>query len=114
MQTTGKKEKRVRRHARVRAKVVGTATRPRLSVFRSNRSLVVQLINDEKGETLAFQTSKGMSGTPKEQARAVGKAIAEDAKKQKIERAVFDRGGFQYTGRVQEVAEGAREAGLIL
>lgn len=111
--TNQKSLKRERRHSRVRGRVSGTAERPRLAVFRSNRALYAQLIDDEKGVTLAAANSKSASGkTPVERARAVGKEIADFAKKKKIKKAVFDRGGFLYAGQVAAVAEGAREAGL--
>ena len=95
-----KKEIRTRRHARVRAKISGTATRPRLSVFRSNRGITAQLIDDEKSVTLV------------ERARACGVKLAELAKAKKISTVVFDRGGFLYAGAVKALAEGAREGGL--
>ncbi len=105
----------MRRHNRIRARVSGTATKPRLAVFRSNRFLYAQLINDETGATLAAADSRTAKGAnPTERATAVGKAIAELAKKAGIETAVFDRGGFKYQGAVAAVADGAREAGLTL
>ncbi len=104
------------RHKRVRGKISGTTECPRLSVYRSNLHIYVQLIDDVKQVTLASASSndKGFSanGGNKEGARAVGKAIGEKAKKLKIKQVVFDRGGYLYHGRVQELAEGAREAGL--
>lgn len=104
---------RARRHARVRARISGTATRPRLSVFRSNRSLSVQLIDDERGVTLASATSQGMIGkTMTEQARMVGTMIAEAAQAKNITSVVFDRGGFTYAGRIKVLADAAREKGL--
>ena len=105
----------MRRHDRIRARVSGTQTKPRLAVFRSNRYLYAQLINDEAGATLAAVDSRKMSGAnPTERAAAVGKAIAELAKKAGVEAVVFDRGGFKYQGAVAAVADGAREAGLTL
>ena len=107
------KEYRKRRHGKVRARIAGTAERPRLSVFRSNRYMVAQLVDDVAGTTLAYVTSKEATGkTPTEKAAATGKAIAEAAKKQKITNVVFDRGGFLFAGKVRAVAEGAREGGL--
>ena len=103
-------EKRARRHKRIRAKVRGTATRPRLAVYRSNRAISAQLINDETGTTLA--ASRGTSGSLMQQASTVGAAIAVAAKAQGITMAVFDRAGFTYTGRVKALAEAARENGL--
>jgi large subunit ribosomal protein L18 len=108
-----KKQKRERRHSRIRAKAKGTAELPRLAVFRSNRSIYVQLINDDAGVTLAASDSRAVDGKGlKERARAVGVDIATKAKNEGIARAVFDRGGFLYAGSVREVAEGAREGGL--
>jgi large subunit ribosomal protein L18 len=115
MSTLTKREARLRRHRRVRGKVAGTAERPRLTVFRSNRGIFAQLIDDEAARTLAAAswTSLGTSsGSKTEQAEAVGKALAEAAKKAGIERCVFDRGGYLFHGRVKALAEGAREGGL--
>ena len=106
---------RLRRRRRVRAKVRGTAERPRISVFRSNRGIFAQLIDDESGRTLAAVnwTESDLRGLdPMEQAKQTGKLLGERAKQAGIESAVFDRGGYQYHGRVQALAEGAREAGL--
>ena len=102
----------MRRHRRIRAKVSGTASRPRLSVFRSNRSISVQLIEDEKAVTLASASSASLKGSSAEKAKAVGKTIAEKAKAKKIELAVFDRGGYLYAGAIKALADGAREGGL--
>jgi len=111
--TQKKTKARVRRHARVRARVFGNANAPRLTVFRSNKVLYAQLIDDEKGVTLAAADSRGVSGSsPVERARVVGEAIAKAAQGKKVTRVVFDRGGFLYTGQVKAVAEGARAAGL--
>jgi len=107
---------RLKRHARVRSKITGTAERPRLDVFRSNSHIYAQLIDDVKGVTLAAAGSNekdfGISGGNCEGARKVGKLIAERAKDKKISEVVFDRGGYIYHGRVKELAEGAREGGL--
>lgn len=107
---------RLKRHARVRSKIAGTAERPRLDVFRSNSHIYAQLIDDEKGVTLASAASNekdfGVYGGNCEGARKVGKLIAERAKDKKISEVVFDRGGYIYHGRVKELAEGAREGGL--
>ena len=105
---------RRRRHARVRGKVRGTTERPRLAVFRSNRTIYVQVIDDVKGTTLcaADSRSTGDSGDKSAQAKAVGQLIAERAKAAGIDTVVFDRGGFLYHGRVKALAEGAREGGL--
>ncbi|HWV86869.1 MAG TPA: 50S ribosomal protein L18 [Capillimicrobium sp.] len=112
-----KEARRLKRRRRVRAKVVGTATRPRLAVFRSNRGVFAQLIDDEAGRTLAAAqwTEADVRGLGRmEQAKRVGELIAERAKAAGVERAVFDRGGYQYHGRVKAVADGAREAGLAI
>ncbi len=114
MTTLTKREARLRRHRRVRGKVSGTAERPRLLVFRSNRGISAQLIDDETGRTLASASWKsvGSDGSKTDQANAVGKALAETAKKAGIEACVFDRAGYLYHGRVKALAEGAREGGL--
>jgi large subunit ribosomal protein L18 len=106
---------RLRRRRRVRAKVRGSAERPRISVFRSNRGLFAQLIDDDAGRTLAavnWIEPELRDLKPMEQARKAGELLAQRAKAAGIETAVFDRGGYQYHGRVQALAEGAREGGL--
>lgn len=109
-----KTTQRIRRKLRIRAKISGTETRPRLAVFKSNMHVGAQLIDDSKGITLASAHSKTIKGkTLKEKAFAIGKEIADKAKAKKIETVVFDRGGFMYTGNIKAVAEGAREGGLI-
>ncbi len=111
--TIQKQNTRSRRHARIRARVIGSATKPRLAVFRSNRFIYAQLIDDEANATIACADSRKAKGeTPVERAIETGKAIAALAKKAGIEEAVFDRGGFKYQGAVASVAQGAREAGL--
>jgi large subunit ribosomal protein L18 len=115
MTVATKPRKRLRRRRRVRAKVRGTAERPRLSVFRSNRGVNVQLIDDVAGRTLAAVnwTEPDLKGLQSmEQAKRVGELIAERGKAAGIETVVFDRGGYQYHGRVKALAEGAREGGL--
>ena len=110
-----KEQARRRRHARVRAKVRGTTERPRLAVYRSNRTIYVQVIDDAKGTTLVrrrLARPTAGEGDKSAQAKAVGKLIAERAKAAGIETVVFDRGGFLYHGRVKALAEGAREGGL--
>ena len=109
-----KKQKRNRRHARIRAKVKGTAQRPRLAVFKSNTSLSAQLINDDNNKSIGGVTSGKVASGKKgvEQAQSVGKAIAEIAQKNKISEVIFDRGGFIYTGKIRALAEAARENGL--
>jgi large subunit ribosomal protein L18 len=109
------KEQRKLRHNRVRARVSGTAEKPRLNVFRSNAHIYVQLIDDEAGKTLASASSaeiKKAKGTKSDLAKEVGKLAAEKAIKAGIKEAVFDRGGYQYHGRIKNLAEAAREAGL--
>lgn len=111
--TNQKKEKRERRRRKIRTKVVGSAATPRLSVFRSNRYVYAQIIDDGKAATVAAASSKKIAAGKKvEQARLVGKEIAKLAKERKIARVVFDRGGYVYAGRVKAVADGAREGGL--
>ena len=107
------REARLRRHARVRKRVSGAANRPRLAVFRSNRHIYAQLIDDVSARTLAAASDLEVSAGSKTQAaKAVGELIAERARGAGIERVVFDRGGRQYHGRVAAVADGAREGGL--
>ena len=109
------REARLRRHRRVRGKVSGTAERPRLVVFRSNRGIFAQLVDDEARRTLASASwlqQRSLDGTKTEQAAAVGKALAAEAKKAGVETCVFDRAGYLYHGRVKALAEGAREGGL--
>ncbi|SRR6266516_3900027 len=110
------REARERRHRRVRGKVTGTAERPRLVVFRSNRGIEAQLVDDVEGKTLAaaswLQLKKSFKGSKIEQATEVGKLLAQNAKATGLDRAVFDRGGYLYHGRVKALAEAAREGGL--
>ena len=110
-----KAEARLKRRKRIRGKVAGTAERPRLSVFRSNKSIYAQLIDDASGTTLASASTGHLGsreGKKSEQASEVGKLIAERAKEKGVERVVFDRGGYLYHGRVKALADGAREGGL--
>lgn len=111
-----KQQKRERRIGRIRAKVVGTALKPRLSVFRSNAGMFVQLINDDLGKTIVSASSKEIKVKDKKVAisLALGKLIAKKALEKKIEKVVFDRGGNRYHGRIKAVADGAREGGLKL
>ena len=115
MEAKAKRQARVRRHVRVRRKIVGTAERPRLAVYRSNRHIYVQLIDDTTARTLASASDRevkaGEDGKT-DAAKAVGALIAERAKSAGIDRAVFDRGGRLFHGRVAALAEGAREKGL--
>lgn len=104
---------RVARHARIRAKVSGTEARPRLAVFRSNKFLYTQLINDETATTIAAaDTRTSKAKTPAERAVELGTTIAAAAKKAGVEAVVFDRGGFQYAGSIKAFADSARAAGL--
>ena len=115
-----KKIKRLRRHKKVRSKALGTPSRPRLSVFRSNRFVYGQVIDDVAGRTLLSVHSKAVSGavgakksvSKSDTARLVGQELARKALEKQIKRITFDRGGYQYQGRVQAFAEGAREGGL--
>lgn len=112
-----KPQSRLRRRRRVRAKVAGTAERPRISVFRSNRGIAAQLIDDISGHTLASVswTEEKLRGLQSmEQAQQSGKLLAERAKAVGVESAVFDRGGYQYHGRVKAFAEGVRDGGLTV
>ncbi|MFT7557724.1 MAG: large subunit ribosomal protein L18 [Planctomycetota bacterium] len=105
--------KRIRRHKRIRTQISGTSLRPRLVVFRSNKFVYAQLIDDVTATTLASASDiKVAKGTKMERAKTVGSEIASTAKKMGITTVVFDRGGFLYTGRVQALADAAREAGL--
>lgn len=129
MKTETKREKKIRRHKRIRAKIYGTAARPRLCVFRSNRYIYAQLIDDEKGKTLIalsdreFKMAKAAAKEKEKEGGVVrsgkiakafelGKAIAKKILENKIEKVVFDRGGYKYHGRVKGLADGAREGGL--
>ena len=115
MSVTSRPAKRLKRRRRVRAKVTGSAERPRISVFRSNRGVFAQLIDDDAGKTLAavnWTEEELRSLGRMEQATRVGALLAERAKAAGIESAVFDRGGYRYHGRVKALADGAREGGL--
>ena len=115
MNNKEKREARIRRHIRVRKNISGTSEAPRLCVFRSNKAIYAQVIDDTKGITLVSSSSlelKLKNGGNIEAASKVGKDIAEKCKKLKIKKVVFDRGGFLYHGRVAALAEAAREAGL--
>lgn len=110
--TTHKTHKRAGRHARIRAKVKGTADRPRLAVFKSNTAIYAQIINDNLGVTIVVADSRKEKGTLTDKAKIVGTKVAEAAKKANITTVVFDRGGFQYQGVIAVLADSAREAGL--
>ncbi|HEX2706793.1 MAG TPA: 50S ribosomal protein L18 [Solirubrobacterales bacterium] len=115
MTVVTKGQQRLRRRRRVRARISGTAERPRLSVFRSNRGIFAQLIDDTKGHTLAavdWIEPDLRKITASDQAKKAGELLAERAKAAGVETCVFDRGGYQYHGRVKALAEGAREGGL--
>ena len=115
MSTLTKPQARRRRHDRIRGKLSGTADRPRLVVYRSNKGISAQLVDDRSGRTLAAATWLGLKsfkGTKIEQATEVGKLLARSAKGAGIESCVFDRGGYLYHGRVKALADGAREGGL--
>ncbi len=113
--TIQKQATRARRHARIRARVIGSATKPRLAVYRSNRFIYAQLIDDAAGKTIAGIDSRKVAGeTALARAHAVGKEIAAVATKAGITTVVFDRGGFRYMGAIAAVADGAREGGLAL
>ncbi|MCA1831126.1 MAG: 50S ribosomal protein L18 [Actinobacteria bacterium] len=118
MKTLQKVAARRRRHARVRKKVEGSSSRPRLAVFRSNRHIYAQLVDDTSGRTLAaassLDTDVAKDGAKKDVAKRVGQVLGQRATAAGISAAVFDRGGYKYHGRVQELADGAREAGLTV
>ena len=115
MATLTKPQARARRHRRIRGKVSGTAERPRLAVYRSNKGISAQLIDDLEGKTLAAASwinLKNAKGNKTDQASEVGKLLAANAKTAGLDKCVFDRGGYLYHGRVKALAEGAREGGL--
>jgi large subunit ribosomal protein L18 len=115
MSTTTKEARRLKRRHRVRAKVRGTGARPRVSVFRSNRGVFAQLVDDDSGRTVAsvsWTEPELRTLAPLEQAKRAGELLAQRAREAGVERAVFDRGGYLYHGRVQALADGAREGGL--
>lgn len=115
----GRSAARIRRHARLRKKIVGTEARPRLAVTRSARHVFVQVIDDSKGHTVASASTmendlRSFDGDKSAKARRVGELVAERAKAVGVEAVVFDRGGSKYAGRVAAIADGAREGGLSL
>ena len=115
MAVATKPQQRMRRRRRVRAKISGTAERPRLSVFRSNRGLFAQLVDDRDGRTVVavnWIEPELRELAPMEQAKRIGELLAERARAAGVETCVFDRGGYRYHGRVRALAEGAREGGL--
>lgn len=107
-----KRASRKRRHKKIRSTLEGTSERPRISVYRSNRGVQVQLIDDQKSHTIAITSSVKDNKNPLEAAKDAGLRLAKEAKDKGIKKAVFDRGGLAYHGRVKMVAEGAREGGL--
>ena len=118
MRTSSKLTRRQNIRYRIRTKIAGTAQKPRLSVFRSNRDIYVQLVDDDNAVTIAAASSRdkdiaAQAGTKTEKSKLVGQAIARKAKELGIETVVFDRGGNLYHGRVKQIAEGAREGGLV-
>ena len=118
MRTSAKLSRRQNIRYRIRAKIAGTAEKPRLSIFRSNRDIYVQLINDDNGTTIAAASSRekdiaAQTGNKVEKSKLVGQSIARKAKDLGIEKVVFDRGGNLYHGRVKAVADGVREVGLV-
>jgi large subunit ribosomal protein L18 len=111
--TVIKREKRERRHAKIRTQIKGVASKPRLAVFRSNKFIYAQLIDDETQVTLASASDiLETKGTKTERAQEIGKKIAKEASSKGLDSVVFDRGGFKYTGRIKALADSAREAGL--
>jgi large subunit ribosomal protein L18 len=114
MSILSKTQRRDRRHVRVRAKVTGTALRPRLSVYKSNTRVIAQIIDDERGVTIAAVSSSEEKGkTPRERAEMAAATLAKKAAEKKVTKVVFDRGGFQYLGTLKAFADAARAAGLI-
>jgi len=116
MNKNSKKEQREKRHRKVRAKIYGTKNRPRLCIFKSNKHIYAQIINDDKGFTLVFTSDLEVKDSKKDKkidlAQKVGKLIANKAKDKKITKVVFDRGGFKYHGRIKTLADEARKQGL--
>ncbi len=116
-QVASRSGQRVKRHERLRLRLAGTSDRPRLAVFRSEKHIYAQVIDDTTGKTLAAASSlesalRGADGTKRDDAKRVGQLVAERAKAAGVDKVVFDRAGFQYHGRVRSLAEAAREAGL--
>ena len=114
MKTTApsKNASRLIRHKRLRSRISGTASRPRLAVYKSNKFVSVQLIDDEAGKTLAAAHGRDFKGSKAVQAKAIGEAIAKAAKAKGIAGVVFDRGGYQYAAQIKALADAAREGGL--
>ncbi len=114
MKSITKTQSRQRRHARIRSRVIGSALRPRLAVYKSNRYVHAQIIDDEAGKTLIAGSTKGMKAKKTAAAKELGKDLAKRAQAAGIKAVVFDRGGFRYTGRVAILASAVREAGLTM
>ena len=115
MRSDSRKDRRARRHRRVRRKIVGSAERPRMSIMASSRHLYVQFVDDDKGTTLAAVSTLGSGAKPNmSAARALGRQAAEAALKKGIKRAIVDRGGFKFHGRVKAIVDAAREAGVAV
>ncbi|HEY4487789.1 MAG TPA: 50S ribosomal protein L18 [Candidatus Paceibacterota bacterium] len=113
MKTSSRQQNRAVRHARVRAKVSGTAARPRLSIYKSNTRVIAQVIDDESKKTIVAVSSANEKGvTPRERAEAAAATLAKKAAEKGVKAVVFDRGGFQYTGTIKAFADAARRAGL--
>src|SRR6185503_1636554 len=113
MSTLSKSQQRERRHRRVRARVMGSESRPRISVYKSNTRLTAQIINDDMGVTVAAVSSIDEKGkTPRERAEQAAKTLAKKASEKGVKKVVFDRGGFQYVGTIKAFADAARAAGL--
>jgi large subunit ribosomal protein L18 len=113
MTTNNRQQKRISRHKRVRAKVIGTAERPRLSVYKSNTQLMAQIIDDSKGATVvAVSSANEKAKTPRERAELAAGTLAKLAGEKGVKAVVFDRGGFQYVGTIKAFADAARAAGL--
>lgn len=106
------KRLRIKRHKSIRKNILGTSKRPRLSVFRANQHIYAQIIDDSLSKTIVWASDIKESGTKREKAYKIGKTLAKKALKHKITAVVFDRGGFLYKGRVEQLAQGAREGGL--
>jgi large subunit ribosomal protein L18 len=109
-----KLEKRLRRHRRVRSVISGSSVRPRLSVYRSSKHIYAQLIDDDTNKTLFGLADFGMKGNKSERSNKVGEGVAKKAIEKGIKKIVFDRGGYLFHGRIKEVAEGVRKAGIII
>lgn len=106
------KDKRLQRRKRIRAKISGTSSRPRLSIFKSNKYIYAQVINDDKGETIFGLSDRNLKEKNPEKSKVLGEMIAKKAKEKKINEVVFDRGGFSYHGKIKAIADAVREGGI--